>query len=201
MKQILVTVLLGAMIFMAPTSRERTVAEEVIEEPVVAETIDISEVDVTFDDWGSGKTLLGFDIPEIRHELVEYEMYYTNEDVTAAAQMMLGEAGCNWISDDERMACLWTVLNRVDIWGGTVKGQIASANQFLGYSPLLPAYEHYVELAIDVMTRWSLEKQGIDISRELPADYLWFTANAEGTHNVFRNSYSSDQNTEYLIFE
>lgn len=169
-------------------------------ETPVKETVDISEVEFPFENWASGKTLLGIDIPEVA-EAIEYEMYFEDEDITAAAQMMLGEAGCDWISDHERMACLWTVLNRVDSWGGTIKGQITSENQYLGYSPYLPATEYYKGLATDVLTRWSLEKQGVDISRELPPEYLWFSANKEGTHNIFRDKYLFQTDTNYIIFE
>lgn len=68
----------------------------------------------------------------------EYEMYFTEADVTALAQMLYGEArGCT--------------------------------------------------VALDVLTRWSMEKQGADVARELPSTHLWFTGN--GSENVFRGVY------------
>lgn len=196
MKQQLIGAILAGMIFIAPANKSITPEETQPIEEAGVPCCELSDFVSPFTEWGSDIDILG-----INHNIPEYEMLYSEDDVTAAAQMMLGEAGCSWISDEERMACLWTVCNRVDAWGGTIKGQIAATNQYLGYSPSLPAYETYVELAIDVLTRWSLEQQGLDIHRELPSGYMFFSANAEGTHNVFRNTCLFESGTQYVIFE
>ena len=42
-------------------------------------------------------------------------------------------------------------------------------------------------VAEDVLTRWSLEKQGVAVNRELPKSYLYFTGT--GRENIFREAY------------
>ena len=42
-------------------------------------------------------------------------------------------------------------------------------------------------VAFDVLTRWSYEKQGVPVRRELPQSFLWFTGN--GQENIFREVY------------
>ena len=38
-----------------------------------------------------------------------------------------------------------------------------------------------------MLTRWSIEKQGVTVERELPDTYLWFTG--DGVQNHFREGY------------
>ena len=42
-------------------------------------------------------------------------------------------------------------------------------------------------VAFDVLTRWSYEKQGVPVRRELPESFLWFTGN--GSENIFREAW------------
>ena len=117
----------------------------------------------------------------------EYEMYFTEADVIALAQMLYGEArGC---TVDNQMKCVWCVLNRVDDarFPDTIIGVLSQPSQFHGYSPDFPVWDELKEVARDVLTRWSMEKQGVTVERELPNTYLWFTGYNGSNH--FREVY------------
>ena len=117
----------------------------------------------------------------------EYEMYFTEADVIALAQMLYGEArGC---TVDNQMKCVWCVLNRVDDsrFPDTIQGVLSQPSQFHGYSPDFPVWDELKEVARDVLTRWSMEKQGVTVERELPNTYLWFTGYNGSNH--FREVY------------
>ena len=117
----------------------------------------------------------------------EYEMYFTEADVIALAQMLYGEArGC---TVDNQMKCVWCVLNRVDDtrFPDSIIGVVSQPSQFHGYSPNFPVWDELKEVARDVLTRWSLEKQGVTVERELPNTYLWFTGYNGSNH--FREVY------------
>jgi len=112
---------------------------------------------------------------------------YTDADITALAQMLYGEArGC---TVDNQMKCVWCVLNRVDDarFPDSIIGVVSQPGQFYGYSPYFPEWDNLRAVARDVLTRWSMEKQGAQVQRELPSGYLWFTGN--GSENVFRGAY------------
>ena len=117
----------------------------------------------------------------------EYEMYFTEADVIALAQMLYGEArGC---TVDNQMKCVWCVLNRVDDarFPDTIIGVVSQPGQFHGYSPNFPVWDNLYAVALDVLTRWNAEKNGVTVERELPNTYLWFTG--DGTTNWFREVY------------
>ena len=117
----------------------------------------------------------------------DYEMYFTEADVIALAQMLYGEArGC---TVDNQMKCVWCVLNRVDDprFPDTIQGVLSQPSQFHGYSPNFPVWDELKEVARDVLTRWSLEKQGVTVERELPDTYCWFTGFNGSNH--FREVY------------
>ena len=117
----------------------------------------------------------------------EYEMYFTEADVIALAQMLYGEArGC---TVDNQMKCVWCVLNRVDNprFPDTIIGVVSQPGQFHGYSPNFPVWDNLRAVALDVLTRWSMEKQGATVERELPNTYLWFTGYNGSNH--FREVY------------
>ena len=117
----------------------------------------------------------------------EYEMYFTEADVIALAQMLYGEArGC---TVDNQMKCVWCVLNRVDDvrFPDTIIGVVSQPGQFHGYSPNFPVWDELKDVARDVLTRWSLEKQGVAVERELPTEYVFFTG--DGIQNNFREVY------------
>ena len=137
-------------------------------------------------DWGGLKVQQMVAVPEPSAE-PEYEMYFTDADVIAVAKMLWGEArGCT--RDNQAMA-VWCVLNRVDDsrFPNTILGVLSQPSQFHGYSPDFPVWDELKEVALDVLTRWSLEKQGITVERELASTYLWFTG--DGVQNWFREAH------------
>ena len=137
-------------------------------------------------DWGGLKVQQMVAVPEPSAE-PEYEMYFTEDDVSAMAKMLWGEArGC---ALDNQQKAVWCVLNRVDDsrFPDTIQGVLSQPSQFHGYSPDFPVWDELKEVALDVLTRWSLEKQGVTVERELPNTYLWFTGYNGSNH--FREEY------------
>lgn len=127
------------------------------------------------------------DVPEPSEAPVYYEMYFTEEDVAEVAKMLWGEArGC---TRDNQIKCVWVVLNRVDDarFPDSIQGVLSQPYQFHGYSESFPVTDELYSVAFDVLTRWSYEKQGIPVRRELPKSFLWFTGN--GRENIFREAY------------
>ena len=120
------------------------------------------------------------------HEPV-YEMYFTDADVVAVAKMLYGESrGC---SIDNQQKAVWCVLNRVDDerYPDSIIEVLSQSGQFHGYSPNHPVWDELTAVAEDVLTRWSLEKQGVAVNRELPKSFLYFTGT--GRENIFREAY------------
>ena len=137
-------------------------------------------------DWGGLRAQQMVAAPELSAE-PEYEMYFTEDDVVAMAKMLWGEArGCTL---DNQQKAVWCVLNRVDDprFPDTIQGVLSQPSQFHGYSPDFPVWDELKEVALDVLTRWSLEKQGVTVERELPSTYLWFTGYNGSNH--FREEY------------
>lgn len=125
--------------------------------------------------------------PEPSEAPIYYEMYFTEEDVNAVAKMLWGEArGC---TRDNQIKCVCVVLNRVDDgrFPNTIKGVLEAPGQFHGYSESYPVTDELYDVAFDVLTRWSYEKQGVPVRRELPSSFLWFTG--DGKTNHFREVY------------
>ena len=117
----------------------------------------------------------------------EYEIYFTDADIIACAKLLWGEArGC---TKDNQAKCVWVVCNRVDDprFPDTITGVITQPSQFHGYDPSYPVSDELYTVALDVLTRWSMEKQGAEIVRELPSTYLYFTG--DGMQNRFREAY------------
>ena len=120
------------------------------------------------------------------HEPV-YKMYFTDADVVAVAKMLYGESrGC---SVNNQQKAVWCVLNRVDDerYPDSIIAVLSQNGQFHGYSPNHPVWDELTAVAEDVLTRWSLEKQGVAVNRELPKSFLYFTGT--GKENVFREGY------------
>ena len=125
--------------------------------------------------------------PEPSEAPVYYEMYFTEDDVAEVAKMLWGEArGC---TRDNQIKCAWVVVNRVDDerFPDTIQGVLEQPNQFHGYDPTYPVTDELYSVAFDVLTRWSYEKQGIPVRRELPSSYMWFTG--DGVRNHFREDW------------
>ncbi len=132
-------------------------------------------------DWGGLKAQQMVAVPE---PSAEPEMYFTEDDVIAMAKMLWGEArGC---ALDNQQKAVWCVLNRVDDprFPDTIQGVLSQPSQFHGYSPDFPVWDELKEVALDVLTRWSLEKQGVTVERELQPEYVFFTG--DGIQNNFR---------------
>ena len=116
-----------------------------------------------------------------------YEMYYTHDDVVAVAKMLYGESrGC---TVDNQQKAVWCVLNRVDDerFPDSIIGVLEQPHQFHGYSDSFPVWDELTAVAEDVLIRWSLEKQGVAVNRELPKSYLYFTGT--GKENIFREGF------------
>lgn len=134
-------------------------------------------------DWGGLKVQQMAALPTpAASEIVQT---WTEADAVALAQMAWGEArGCGREGQAQTM---WCVLNRCDRWGGTPLQQCSASGQFYGYSAMNPVTDELYALAVDVLTRWDMEKAGQAVIRELPNTYLWFTG--DGTENYFREKY------------
>ena len=135
-------------------------------------------------DWGGLRVQQMVAEPE---PSAEPEMYFTEDDVVAIAKMLWGEArGC---TRDNQIKCAWVVLNRVDDprFPDTIQGALSQPSQLHGYSPNFPVTDELYAVALDVLTRWSMEKQGVTVERELPNTYMWFTG--DGVQNNFREVY------------
>lgn len=137
-------------------------------------------------DWGGLKAQQMVVQPEPSAE-PEYEMFFTEDDVVAMAKMLWGEArGCDL---ENQIGCVWIVCNRVDDprFPDTIQGVLSQPSQFHGYSPDFPVWDELYAVALDVLTRWSFEKQGVTVERELPPEYVFFTG--DGVQNHFRAAY------------
>ena len=125
--------------------------------------------------------------PEPSEEPIYYIMYFTEEDAAEVAKMLWGEArGC---TRDNQIKCAWVVCNRVDDdrFPDTIQEVLEQPSQFHGYDPTYPVTDELYNVAFDVLTRWSYEKQGVPVRRELAQSFLWFTGN--GVENIFREVY------------
>lgn len=133
-------------------------------------------------------------IPEPTKVIPQYDITINKADAIALAKMAWGEArGC---SDTEIAATMWCVLNRVDATeyacGNDVLYVVTFPNQFLGYRAHNPVDEHIYDIAVDVLTRWQMEKQGApaeEVGRVLPQEYMWFYG--DGKVNHFKDAYKN----------
>ena len=135
-------------------------------------------------DWGGLRAQQMVAVPE---PSAEPELYFTEDDVISMAKMLWGEArGCTL---DNQQKAVWCVLNRVDDprFPDTIQSVLSQPFQFHGYSPDFPVWDELYAVALDVLTRWSMEKQGVAVERELPSEYVFFTG--DGIQNNFRAVY------------
>ena len=132
------------------------------------------------------------DIPNI-------EKKYKNE-IPYIARTVWGEArGC---SKTEQAAVIWCILNRVDssirYMPDNIIDVVTQKHQFLGYVKTFPVTEKIRELVIDVLTRWEMEKAGVEnVGRILPPEYMWF--HGDGRHNHFRDSYRGGNRWDWSL--
>ena len=118
----------------------------------------------------------------------QYNIVINKKEATALAKMAWGEArGC---SDMEIAATMWCVLNRADNRNQSIIKVITAPGQFHGYKKGHPVTDRIYNLAVDVLTRWQMEKQGAspeEVGRVLPPEYEFF--HGKGGKNHFRNQY------------
>lgn len=132
------------------------------------------------------------DIPNI-------EKKYKDE-IPYIARTVWGEArGC---SKTEQAAVVWCILNRVDssirYMPDNIIDAVTQKHQFLGYVETFPVTEEIRELVIDVLTRWEMEKAGVEnVGRVLPPEYMWF--HGDGRHNHFRDSYRGGNRWDWSL--
>ena len=132
------------------------------------------------------------DIPNI-------EKKYKDE-IPYIARTVWGEArGC---SKTEQAAVIWCILNRVDssirYMPDNIIDVVTQKHQFLGYVKTFPVTEKIRELVIDVLTRWEMEKAGVEnVGRVLPPEYMWF--HGDGWHNHFRDSYRGGNRWDWSL--
>ena len=132
------------------------------------------------------------DIPNI-------EKKYKDE-IPYIARTVWGEArGC---SETEQAAVIWCILNRVDssirYMPDNIIDVVTQKHQFLGYVKTFPVTKKIRELVIDVLTRWEMEKAGVEnVGRVLPPEYMWF--HGDGRHNHFRDSYRGGNRWDWSL--
>lgn len=118
--------------------------------------------------------------------------YYTDEDVITMAKVMYREA--RGVGSITQIACVgWVACNRVDAgtFGNTITEVLTAPNQF-AWIPDTPVEEWLVEIAEDVLQKWSIEKStGEHCGRVLPAEYF----HGDGKVNWFRIEY--EHNNQY----
>ena len=127
------------------------------------------------------------------------------EDAILLAKTAWGEF--RGLNDEEVLAVYWCILNRVDSsghgMGGNIESVVSFPGQFLGYNINNPIDERLFELACNVLREWEKEKQTGELSAErvIPPKYLWFSGNDQQTHNIYRDTYLFQSDTDYILWE
>ena len=103
-----------------------------------------------------------------------------------AGRAVWGEAG--GIQDEaQRAAVVWCACNRADAWDMDI-GDVLTVDQFHGLAIKGEVPHQHVELARDVLARWTLEAEGWqDVGRVLPSRFLYFEG--DGRVNHFSTEY------------
>lgn len=98
-----------------------------------------------------------------------------------AGRAIWGEAG--GIQDEaQRAAVVWCACNRADAWGMEI-GDVLTVDQFHGLAIKGIVPPQHVELARDVLARWTLEAEGwMDVGRALPERFLYFEGDGRINH-------------------
>lgn len=98
-----------------------------------------------------------------------------------AGRAIWGEAG--GIQDEaQRAAVVWCACNRADAWDMEI-GDVLNVDAFHGLAIKGEVPEQHVELARDVLARWTLEAEGwVDVGRVLPSQYLYFEGDGRVNH-------------------
>ena len=104
-----------------------------------------------------------------------------DELVEWAGRAIWGEAG--GIQDEaQRAAVVWCACNRADAWDMEI-GDVLTVDQFHGLAIKGAVPPQHVELARDVLARWTLEAEGwMDVGRVLPERFLYFEGDGRINH-------------------
>lgn len=124
--------------------------------------------------------------PKTEKEIFEMEWGRSAQYI---AKTVWGEArGCNEL---EQRKVIWCILNRVDSadFHDNIIGVIMAPNQFHGFHYDNPIQEEHYQLALEIISLWLQEKQGVVIKRDLEKKYLFFSANSSGTGHNFRTNW------------
>lgn len=156
----------------APT--EPTEATEVyveLEATTATEEVDISKVDTIF-------------ITPIDEFEDEWE-----EEIIHLAKTIWGEARGLDAEGWEKVA--WCVLNRVDDprFDNDIISVVTAPYQFHGYKEEYSYTKEMYLVALKTIWLWQVEKTGMTVKRLLEPEYVYFSANAQGTENVYRTEF------------
>ena len=104
------------------------------------------------------------------------------EDAELIGRTIWGEAeGVE--SETERAAVAWCILNRVDAWDQTIEEVVTAPEQFHGYRAEGDCPREHIDMALDVLARWTREKvDGSEVGRVLPENYLYFIGDGDRNH-------------------
>ena len=107
-----------------------------------------------------------------------------------AGRAIWGEGG--GIQDEaQRAAVVWCACNRADAWDMEI-GDVLNVDQFHGLAIKGEVPPQHVELARDVLARWTLEAEGWQsVGRVLPERFLYFEGN--GIVNLFSTEYGGGE--------
>ena len=130
-------------------------------------------------------------VTEEEREEIENKVNNLENEIIMISKVIYREAG--GISDfSHRAAVAWCILNRVDSekYGNSIEEVITSPYQF-AWIENTPVEEDNYNIAKDVVTRWILEKKGIEeVGRVLPSDYYFFIG--DGQYNYFKQTIDSN---------
>ena len=145
--------------------------------------------------------LLRAEAPEVERDgLITYQTFESalaearaavpDELAELAGRAVWGEAG--GIQDyAQRAAVIWCACNRADAWDMEI-GDVLNVDAFHGLAIKGEVPEQHVELARDVLARWTLEAEGWqDVGRVLPEKFLYFEG--DGKINHFSTEYGGGQ--------
>ena len=177
-------------------------------EDPISTVIDISEHIVDINTLENQTEFKGSMVPPIikKEQEQESEIDIPNieekykDEIPYIARTVWGEArGC---SETEQAAVIWCILNRVDssirYMPDNIIDVVTQKHQFLGYVETFPVTEEIRKLVIDVLTRWEIEKAGVEnVGRVLPPEYMWF--HGDGRHNHFRDSYRGGNRWDWSL--
>lgn len=152
-------------------------------------TVELPEPEYTTPD---EVVLLRAEAPEVeRNGLITYQTFdealerakaaVPDELAELAGRAVWGEAG--GIQDyAQRAAVIWCACNRADAWDMEI-GDVLNVDAFHGLAIRGTVPEQHVELARDVLARWTLEAEGWqDVGRVLLSRFLYFEGDGRINH-------------------